>query len=190
MADFYRFYLTKEPVGDGSFCGYFHDLPGATTYGKDDAELMKNAQECLAFHLNGMLEDETEIPEPTDALAIPCEDGAQTVLIEVDMDFWTNEFKKDYVHLPVPVPEFTYFRAGKYKLDAIGIMRDALLMAVAKYERENGIDSVAEENEKREGKTAPFKNVAEYAVIEAKKRCYDVLRQLDRIPLTELESAK
>lgn len=42
----------------------FPDLPGCVTAGRDLEEARKNAAEALTLHLEGMLEEGLEIPEP------------------------------------------------------------------------------------------------------------------------------
>jgi len=43
----------------------FPDLPGCVSWGVDAGEAVRNAEEALAFHLEGMAEDGEEIPDPT-----------------------------------------------------------------------------------------------------------------------------
>lgn len=58
-----------EPTSDG-YSVYFPDLPGAVSAGYDTENAINNAQECLSFHLHGILEDEETFPEPTHILKI------------------------------------------------------------------------------------------------------------------------
>lgn len=43
----------------------FPDFPGCVTAGRDLAKLKRMAEEALAFHIEGMLEDGEVIPEPS-----------------------------------------------------------------------------------------------------------------------------
>jgi predicted RNase H-like HicB family nuclease len=53
-----------EPCADG-FSVWFPDLPGCTSAGSSLADAMRNAEEGLQFHIEGMTEDGEEIPAPS-----------------------------------------------------------------------------------------------------------------------------
>ncbi|MFH0825316.1 MAG: type II toxin-antitoxin system HicB family antitoxin [Pseudomonadota bacterium] len=55
--------LRKDP--DSDFSVNFHDFPGCITAGATLKEAWNMAHEALAFHVEGMLEDGDEIPEPS-----------------------------------------------------------------------------------------------------------------------------
>jgi len=58
-------YLAVVHRGEsGSFGLHVPDVPGFVTAGDTLEELMKNASEGLAFHLEGMLEDGIAPPDP------------------------------------------------------------------------------------------------------------------------------
>jgi predicted RNase H-like HicB family nuclease len=65
----YIAYLHKDP--DSDFGVSFPDFPGCVTAGKTLEEARRMATEALALHVEGLLEDGREIPEPSslDALA-------------------------------------------------------------------------------------------------------------------------
>ncbi len=48
----------------------FPDFPGCITAGRDMPELQRMAEEALAFHVEGMLEDGEQIPEPSTLEAV------------------------------------------------------------------------------------------------------------------------
>ena len=50
---------------DSDFSLFFPDFPGCVTAGRDLPELKWMAEEALAFHVEGMLEDGGELPEPS-----------------------------------------------------------------------------------------------------------------------------
>jgi predicted RNase H-like HicB family nuclease len=63
---------------DSDFSVAFPDFPGCVTAGRDLPELKRMAEEALAFHIEGMLEDGEIIPEPSSLEAImldPDNDG-------------------------------------------------------------------------------------------------------------------
>lgn len=78
----YVAYLHKEPKSD--FGVSFPDFPGCVTAGKTLEEARRMAVEALKLHVEGMLEDGEEIPEPStldDLAGDPAMRGAVAVLI-------------------------------------------------------------------------------------------------------------
>ncbi|HBP6869997.1 TPA: type II toxin-antitoxin system HicB family antitoxin [Legionella pneumophila] len=71
-----------EPTSEG-YSVYFPDLPGAVSAGYDSENAINNAEECLSFHLQGMLEDNEIVPEPTHLLKLEKElsKGEKAVMI-------------------------------------------------------------------------------------------------------------
>jgi predicted RNase H-like HicB family nuclease len=53
-----------ERTKSGTYSAYFPDFAGCVTAGDDLEEVLANAREALAFHVEGMREDGTEVPEP------------------------------------------------------------------------------------------------------------------------------
>lgn len=51
---------------DGNFGISFPDFPGCVTAARDLREALEFAQEALALHIEGMVEDGDVIPNPTD----------------------------------------------------------------------------------------------------------------------------
>ena len=58
----------KDDASDFSLA--FPDFPGCVTAGRDLPELKRMAEEALAFHIEGMLEDGEKIPEPSSLEAV------------------------------------------------------------------------------------------------------------------------
>ncbi len=61
---YYAAVLEKEK--DSDFGVFFPDLPGCVTAGKDQHEAMRNAEEALQFHIDGLIEHGLPVPEPDD----------------------------------------------------------------------------------------------------------------------------
>ena len=55
---------------DSDFSLAFPDFPGCVTAGRDLPELKRMAEEALAFHIEGMLEDGERIPAPSSLEAV------------------------------------------------------------------------------------------------------------------------
>jgi predicted RNase H-like HicB family nuclease len=76
--------LRKEK--DSDFGVDFPDFPGCITAGKTLEEAHKKASEALRFHIKGMIEDGTPLPEPgslDDIVADPTTAGAVPFLVTV-----------------------------------------------------------------------------------------------------------
>ena len=58
-----RFLIVIEKA-DGNYAAYSPDLPGCVTVGDTVEETKKNMQEAIAFHLEGMAEDNLPVPDP------------------------------------------------------------------------------------------------------------------------------
>ena len=81
----YIAYLHKNRKSD--FGVSFPDFPGCVTAGKTLEEASRMAAEALSLHIEGMMEDGDEIPEPStlDALAKdPAMKGAVAFLVNAD----------------------------------------------------------------------------------------------------------
>jgi predicted RNase H-like HicB family nuclease len=51
--------------GDTSFCAYVPDLPGCVAVAETRAEVEQLIAEAITFHIEGLLEDGTPVPEPS-----------------------------------------------------------------------------------------------------------------------------
>lgn len=61
-----RFYIGMIVKDDDSAYGViFPDFPGCVGAGENPKEAIESAEEALQFHIDGMVEDGEEIPEPS-----------------------------------------------------------------------------------------------------------------------------
>lgn len=61
-----RFYpAILEPAEQGGYGVVFPDFPGCVTTGRDAEEATRNALEALLLHVEGMIEEGLELPEPS-----------------------------------------------------------------------------------------------------------------------------
>jgi predicted RNase H-like HicB family nuclease len=64
---FYRALIVQDD-GDGPQCGYgvvFPDLPGCVSSGDTVEQAYESAFEALSLHIEGMMEEGSELPEPS-----------------------------------------------------------------------------------------------------------------------------
>ncbi len=59
-----KYAVVIERVPDSNYCAYVPDLPGCVSTGGTSAEVERNIQEAIAFHLEGLREDGDPVPEP------------------------------------------------------------------------------------------------------------------------------
>jgi predicted RNase H-like HicB family nuclease len=63
-----RYAVVIEKTGTG-FGAHVPDLPGCVSTGRTIEETERNIREAIEFHLDGMREDGSPIPEPTTVTA-------------------------------------------------------------------------------------------------------------------------
>jgi len=86
MADMvlYTGLVWKPDKEGGDFGVSFPDFPGCVSAGKTMNEAIENAKEALIFHIEGMIEDGEDIPEPTELFdATIKEDGYIKTIDEI-----------------------------------------------------------------------------------------------------------
>src|SRR5260221_234793 len=70
--------IHKDP--DSDFGASFPDFPGVVTAAPTLEELRKEAEEALALHIEGLIEDGAEIPEPSPLDAVTLVDDYRDAL--------------------------------------------------------------------------------------------------------------
>lgn len=79
------------------------DLPGCFTGGDTFDQAIKNAQEAIALHLEGLVEDEEPIPNPSAIDSLLQDPEYQNViwgLVEVDISKYLGKSEKINITLP------------------------------------------------------------------------------------------
>lgn len=122
--------IHKEAASD--FGVSFPDFPGVVTAGTslDDARAM--AEEALAFHVEGLIEDGEAIPEPStldEVMADPDNKDAVAILVGV------KTVAPKCIRVNVTLPEDILDRIDRYA-DKEGLTRSAFLARAAKRELE------------------------------------------------------
>ena len=76
-----RTYAVVFERGTSNYSAYCPDVLGCVSVGKDWPEMLAMIREALEFHIEGMLEDGEEVPEPTmsveDAMRYHCDLGEE-----------------------------------------------------------------------------------------------------------------
>jgi predicted RNase H-like HicB family nuclease len=58
----YAIVIEGEP---GNYSAYVPDLPGCVTVGETLEETRREMQEAIRFHIEGLIEDNLPVPDPT-----------------------------------------------------------------------------------------------------------------------------
>jgi predicted RNase H-like HicB family nuclease len=123
--------IHKEP--DTGFGASFPDFPGAITVAATLEDLRSQAEEALAFHIEGMQEDGDEIPGPSplDLIAMSDEykDAAAVLVIKAP------ETASPSVRINVTIPDQMLKRIDRYAAKQ-GLTRSGFLVRAAKKEME------------------------------------------------------
>jgi predicted RNase H-like HicB family nuclease len=106
----------------------FPDFPGVVTAGKDLDEARAMAEDALAFHVAGLIEDGEAIPEPSSLEAVMADNENRTgVAILVSLK---NDTKK-VVRVNVTIPEDILRQIDRFA-ELHGYNRSGFLTAAAK----------------------------------------------------------
>lgn len=110
----------------------FPDFPGVVTAGATLDEAREMAEEALAFHVEGMLEDGDAIPEPT-TLETVMSDPANRDAVAILVSLKTQAPKA--VRINITLPEDVLLRIDTYA-EAQGLSRSGFLARAARHEIE------------------------------------------------------
>ena len=58
-------YLIVVEKANGNFSAYSPDLPGCIATGKTREEVLRNMEEAIEMHVQGMIEDQLPLPLPS-----------------------------------------------------------------------------------------------------------------------------
>jgi predicted RNase H-like HicB family nuclease len=126
--------IHKDP--DSDYGVSFPDFPGLVTAGRTLDEARAMAEEALAFHIEGMVEDGEAIPEPSTleiVMADPvARDGVVTLIS-------TNPPTRRAVRVNVTLPEDVLAEIDRYAENR-GLTRSGFLAQAAKRAMEDASD--------------------------------------------------
>lgn len=133
MADYIAL-IHKESESD--FGVSFPDFPGCITAGVTLDEARAMAEEALAFHVEGLLEDGEAMPEPsslTEVMAEPHNREGVAVLVTLKAESKT-------VRVNITLPDDTLRAIDRYASEH-GFTRSGLLAAAARKAIREGLDA-------------------------------------------------
>lgn len=100
-------YIAFFHTEDGPSVGVtFPDFPGCVSAGDDMDDARRMAEEALAFHIESIIEDGDELPEPSamDDIAGQIEDPVHTVLVSISV---ADPRKRERINLSVTASELS-----------------------------------------------------------------------------------
>jgi predicted RNase H-like HicB family nuclease len=97
------YFAKLHAESDGGYSVEIVDLPGCFTEGDDLADAIRNAEEAILCHLDGMIADGEPVPDPDASGRSVVEPGALLVGIQVDLDKLAISNKT--VRLSVTIPK-------------------------------------------------------------------------------------
>ena len=115
-----------EKEGNGGYSVSFPDLEGAFTCGKDLAEALFMAEDCLGLVLYGFQEDKEEFPAPSDIVNFKNTRDKFTSLISVDMKEYRKRVDSKPVRKTLYIPKNLNEQAEAIGINFSEVLRHAL----------------------------------------------------------------
>lgn len=103
----------------------FPDL-GCATCGSDEEEAMKNARECLGIMMQGLEEDEEDIPKPTPLNAVKVDSNQRAVLVDVYMPAIRLSAEMRAVSRTVTLPAWMNAAAKERNINFSQVLQESL----------------------------------------------------------------
>jgi predicted RNase H-like HicB family nuclease len=97
------YFAKLHAEADGGYSVEIVDLPGCFTEGDDLTDALRNAEEAILCHLDGMIADGEPIPAPVPRGVTAVEPGAFLVGVQIDLD--QLEISNKTVRLSVTIPQ-------------------------------------------------------------------------------------
>jgi len=111
----------------GRYYILFPDLPGCTTTGDTEDEVLASASEALSLHLFGMEDDGDEIPTPSSLIGLHGENGEAVTLVEVWMPSFREKMETKAVNRTVTLPGWLDKEAKIAALNYSQILQDGIM---------------------------------------------------------------
>lgn len=123
--DYYRYIAVFAYYEDGISIT-FPDLPGCVSFGKDEAEAMKCANEALMLHLWGMEQDNEPIPEPSTLRSVEIAKDEIPTMIEVFMPPFREKQNSRFVKKTLSIPYWLNLEAEHKGINFSKLLQNAI----------------------------------------------------------------
>jgi len=121
-------YVAIMDKENSTFGIHFPDFPGCIAVGETEEEVMANARESLAFHVDGMLEDGETIPQATTLAEIKNQKALEDAYIVTAIPLVTVLGRPVRVNLSIDAGKL---KAIDAEAKARGLTRSAFLVSAA-----------------------------------------------------------
>ena len=127
--DFYRYIALLDYEEDGVHVT-FPDLPGCVSFGKDEAEAIKEAREALGLHLWGMEDDGDTPPAPSSIRtlteAVKPQSNETFFLVDAFMPVIREKMAQRFVKKTLSIPAWLNTEAENYGINFSKTLQKAL----------------------------------------------------------------
>ena len=113
---------------DGVYWVEFPDLPGCQTFADTVTEAMAYSQEALTGYILTILDENNNIPAPSDIQTIHCDTDAFTTLVSCNI---TNSENMKSVKKTLTIPAWLNDRAVAQGVNFSQVLQDALISRIA-----------------------------------------------------------
>lgn len=121
---------------DGGYSVEVPDLLGCITQGDNLEEAMEMAQDAALGWILTTIEEEEEIPKPSQIEEIKMEGNGFKTLLLLDIDLYTEKYgRKKSVKKTLTIPEWLNKRAEKVGINFSQALQEILLSKIVKTER-------------------------------------------------------
>ena len=110
----------------------FPDLPGCVSFGNNDEEALKNAEETLQLHMFGIEEDGDEIPKASELRELKKDLSENEVLVKISafMPVIREKMKKRFVKKTVSIPYWVNAEGERYGVNFSQLLQNAVIATV------------------------------------------------------------
>lgn len=123
--DYYRYIAVFAYYEDGISIT-FPDLPGCVSFGKDEAEAMKCANEVLMLHLWGMEQDNEPIPKPSALRSVEIAKDEIPTMVEVFMPPFREKQNSRFVKKTLSIPYWLNLEAEHKGINFSKLLQNAI----------------------------------------------------------------
>lgn len=127
--DFYRYIALLDYEEDGVHVT-FPDLPGCVSFGKDEAEAVKEAREALGLHLWGMEDDGDTPPAPSSIRTltetVKPQSNETFFLVDAFMPVIREKMAQRFVKKTLSIPAWLNTEAENYGINFSKTLQKAL----------------------------------------------------------------
>lgn len=121
----YCYPAVLRKIEDG-FDVLFPDFKGLETKGKETLEAIENSREVLAMHIDKMLKEKQDLPDPSEAIDIVRGKNDFVVLVDTNINVYRFKNKHKAVTRAVTLPQSLNEKAKASDINVSLLLQEAL----------------------------------------------------------------